>query len=95
MHIQSILGAELLDEEVGMDRNTRGAKNLQRMYEIQADGGRGVVTFWNPTQSESRRVTIHFTTADLMAKLYQVLPYGWANAKWVLKISYTVEGVTA
>ena len=57
-----------------MDRNTRGAKNLQRMYEIQADGGRGVVTFWNPTQSESRRVTIHFTTADWMVKLYESLP---------------------
>lgn len=51
----------------------RGTRNLAKLRAIQSDGGRGAVTFWNPTSDDQSRVTVRFTEADIVVKTYDAI----------------------
>ena len=56
-----------------MDRTERGTRNLAKLRAIQNNGGRGAVTFWNPTEADKSRVTVRFTEADVVVKTYEAI----------------------
>ena len=55
-----------------MDRQERGQRNLEKLRQI-ATAYSGRVTFWNPTEADKTSMTVHFTDARLVTRLYEMM----------------------
>lgn len=55
-----------------MDRQERGQRNLEKLRKIATEYS-GRITFWNPTAEDKMISTIHFTDAQLVTKLHDMM----------------------
>tara|TARA_R100000306_G_scaffold51641_1_gene48613 strand:+ start:1163 stop:1441 length:279 start_codon:yes stop_codon:yes gene_type:complete len=55
-----------------MNRQERGQRNLEKLRKIATEYS-GRVTFWNPTAEDKMISTIHFTDAQLVTKLHDMM----------------------
>ena len=55
-----------------MNRQERGQRNLEKLRKIATEYS-GRITFWNPTAEDKMISTIHFTDAQLVTKLHDMM----------------------
>ena len=71
-----------------MDRQERGKRNLEKLRQI-ATAYSGRVTFWNPTEEDKTTMTVHFTDASLVTRLYDMMNAEKQNwLEWEIASAY-------
>jgi hypothetical protein len=53
-----------------VDKQERGTRNLAKLRTVK---GRVRLTVWNPTPDDQTTTTVHYTDANLLAKLHDTL----------------------